>query len=227
MSLHCCSRGSCWKRGLMSAAGSRRYSLSSSSRDFDRLRTITKYLTSNGTLADASGPWRESVEQFRFHGDMNMIVAPTGLLHSECTSRMSRWCLQQNLRSPLVRTIYTCNCCCKPTSTSPNGTHLSHQPHIRLPMEPLDIVEKHFHNLISKRAKEFDIKAAFDYPKLHSTPLDVNQWLAVPGMYGGFAWTLSMKDEKQPIIKADSWCRVCGGSEQSHTITVEGTREDE
>ena len=42
-------------------------------------------------------------------------------------------------------------------------------------------------------------------------------WLAVPGMYGGFHYVLR---GEELVVK--SWCRVVGGSGQTHRITADG-----
>lgn len=44
------------------------------------------------------------------------------------------------------------------------------------------------------------------------------EWIAIPGMYGGFSYGLIERDSK-PLLVADSWVRVVGGSGQSHEIT--------
>lgn len=46
------------------------------------------------------------------------------------------------------------------------------------------------------------------------------QWIAIPGMYGGFSYGLFERDGK-PLLIADSWVRVVGGSGQTHEITPE------
>lgn len=47
------------------------------------------------------------------------------------------------------------------------------------------------------------------------------QWIAIPGMYGGFSYGLIERDGK-PLLVADSWVRIVGGSGQSHEITSSG-----
>lgn len=44
------------------------------------------------------------------------------------------------------------------------------------------------------------------------------EWIAIPGMYGGFSYGLLERDGK-PLLVTDSWVRVVGGSGQSHEIT--------
>ena len=47
------------------------------------------------------------------------------------------------------------------------------------------------------------------------------EWIAIPGMYGGFSYGLIDRDSK-PLLITDSWVRVVGGSGQSHEITPTG-----
>lgn len=46
-------------------------------------------------------------------------------------------------------------------------------------------------------------------------------WFPVPGMYGGFSWTVRQEREG-PVLVVESWSRIVGGSGQRHRITREG-----
>jgi hypothetical protein len=43
-------------------------------------------------------------------------------------------------------------------------------------------------------------------------------WFAIPGRYGGFIYRL------EPLLVAESWCRVAGGSRQGHEIIASGSK---
>lgn len=104
--------------------------------------------------------------------------------------------------------------------------------------EVLRIIEAHFHELITHRnscSKSALEKRGFVFPsllpalKVHVDDsgtgggLGFQEYYAVPGMYGGFN-TQVVKQETGWKLSCESWCRVCEGSEESHEITVEGTR---
>jgi hypothetical protein len=95
-------------------------------------------------------------------------------------------------------------------------------------LEQLQKIQEHFHQLIRKRAtEEFGLDISnLELPILTMDLLgqqgDQRPWFPVPGMYGGFAYNLK-KEEKGLKLLTESWCRVCGGSEQSHEITIDGT----
>jgi hypothetical protein len=90
--------------------------------------------------------------------------------------------------------------------------------------EDLNNIQRHFHALIIKRAKDLinNLKnGEKDLPKITCDNLKEELWFPIPGMYGGFAYQLFIKDEK-PVLISDSWCRIVGGSGQKHEITNDG-----
>ena len=90
--------------------------------------------------------------------------------------------------------------------------------------EDLKIIQEHFHSLILERNKYNDVFLAAEHKELPIISNETRQkeeWYAVPGMYGGFAYQLVDKDGKLILI-CSSWCRVVGGSGQRHEITTDG-----
>jgi hypothetical protein len=85
--------------------------------------------------------------------------------------------------------------------------------------DPLSLIQHHFHQEIKRRADEFRVTAEYDLPDLKKTP---EGYVAIPGMYGGFSYKLA----PGPVLKASSWSRVVGGSEQSHVITSQGCKTE-
>lgn len=85
--------------------------------------------------------------------------------------------------------------------------------------EDLKSIEEKFHNLIFHRApfaKEYE---NFELPKITEDLMEsMDNWFAVPGMYGGFKYNLVI-DNGEYVLLTDSWCRVAEGSGQSHKIT--------
>jgi hypothetical protein len=84
----------------------------------------------------------------------------------------------------------------------------------------LAYIQELFHGLI--RAFMLAYKAPTD---LRLPPLSIltegwntKVWFPIPGMYGGFHFWLD-SDDNGTFLIADSWCRVCGGSEMRHRIT--------
>lgn len=86
--------------------------------------------------------------------------------------------------------------------------------------QELKEIEIRFHKLILKRANsfvEFKYLENLQLPKLSLSLLNCpEQWFAVPGMYGGFAYSLSYENNLQ--LNVGSWSRVVGGSGQDHRI---------
>jgi hypothetical protein len=87
--------------------------------------------------------------------------------------------------------------------------------------EQLAKLRDHFHALIWHRAKEVAKKKNIDFPDLTDIEEDPEHewWLPIPGMYGGFKYSLHY-DGEEPFIITESWCRVVGGSGQRHKITT-------
>ena len=99
--------------------------------------------------------------------------------------------------------------------------------------DDLEIIQKHFHELIIKRAEtgwncvEFLKCENKNMPIISNEIIskkencDEKSWFPVPGMYGGFAYKLISREGK-PILESSSWSRVVGGSGQRHEITIDG-----
>jgi hypothetical protein len=86
-------------------------------------------------------------------------------------------------------------------------------------------IQDHFHDLIRLMAtKEFGLDiSGLELPILTSALLHVEKkpHFRVPGMYGGFLYSLGKEDSEYMLVTI-SECRVCGGSWQRHEITAEG-----
>jgi hypothetical protein len=91
-------------------------------------------------------------------------------------------------------------------------------------MEALQSIQQHFHAVIRERADQYVQEHALRLPELE--PLlelaEPRLWFAIPGMYGGFHfWLDQIVDD--PVLIAESWCRVVGGSGQRHLISPHGS----
>jgi hypothetical protein len=94
----------------------------------------------------------------------------------------------------------------------------------------LNTIQSHFHGLIMQisgcEASELEGKG-FVFPSLQEHVrvfADVENYYAVPGMYGGFN-TSVRKGSDGWVLRCESWCRICDGSEQTHEITVAGVQK--
>ena len=88
----------------------------------------------------------------------------------------------------------------------------------------MKIIQEYFHELILERNKYNDSFLADknkELPKIANQIQEKEEWYAVPGMYGGFAYQLTEKNGG-PLLVSESWCRIAGGSGQRHEITVNG-----
>ena len=90
-------------------------------------------------------------------------------------------------------------------------------------LEMMSAIQNEFHRLIRERAGELVNTESLRLPLLE--PLlefaDARCWFPVPGMYGGFSYSLEITGADARLI-SDSWCRVVEGSEQRHVITPVG-----
>ena len=101
----------------------------------------------------------------------------------------------------------------------------------RVPLGVLLKIQFHFHEVIRARMAEYcrleigKPNYCLRLPELESLlELDCpNIWFTVPGMYGGFGYSLET-DGVEAKLGSSSWCRVAGGSGQRHEITSEGSR---
>jgi len=80
------------------------------------------------------------------------------------------------------------------------------------PLAVLARIQVHFHEVIRGRVDELvrendlrlpELEPLLELPRPHL-------WFAVPGMYGGFSYTLEAAGATSRLI-SESWCRVCGG----------------
>lgn len=95
-----------------------------------------------------------------------------------------------------------------------------HAPHLQLRE-----FQRHFADLIIPRIAEY--KASYPAEGLPTITEDLlgrekPEWLAIPGMYGGFAYQL-FKEGVAFRLHTECWNCIIGGSEQAHDITAEGT----
>jgi len=90
--------------------------------------------------------------------------------------------------------------------------------------DDIRIIQEFFHELILERNKRNDTFLSDKNKKLpiiSNKTYEKEEWYAVPGMYGGFAYQLIEKNGK-PMLISNSWCRIVGGSGQKHEITTDG-----
>lgn len=87
---------------------------------------------------------------------------------------------------------------------------------------PDPAIEARFHQLIGDRAREFRVALPTPLPDLSNArgTRENPDYLAVPGMYGGFAYWFEGHGAR---LFTESWCRVVGNSGQRHVITPKGT----
>lgn len=89
-----------------------------------------------------------------------------------------------------------------------------------IPKDDLLRIQELFHGLIRSRAREGGIPIPRNLPKLPATTSctkEHEEWFAVPGMHGGFAYHLERDGELRLITS--SWCRGAEGSGKRHKIT--------
>ena len=92
-----------------------------------------------------------------------------------------------------------------------------------VPARVLAAIQRHFHEVILGRAERLVREAGLRLPELE--PLlelrEPKMWFTVPGMYGGFGYTLEAAGATSLLV-SESWCRVVGGSGQRHLISAAG-----
>lgn len=94
-----------------------------------------------------------------------------------------------------------------------------------VPRERLAALQMHLHALVRGRAEVMVTQHALRLPELEPL-LEMDEpamWFPVPGMYGGFSFTLVGAGEAA-ILVCESWSRVVGGSGQRHEIDAQGIR---
>lgn len=98
-----------------------------------------------------------------------------------------------------------------------------------LDFQKLAKIEKNFHEVILSRAeklvKEHNLVLPLLTVILEQRELSGEEkvWCAIPGMYGGFSIELFLNEEGSNVehLETRSWCRVVGGSGQSHKCTAD------
>lgn len=93
-----------------------------------------------------------------------------------------------------------------------------------VPTETIQAIQQHFHAVIRGRCEHLIHEHNLRLPELEPL-LEVyptKMWFAVPGMYGGFSYSL-IESEGSPALMSESWSRICGGSGQRHLIRAHGS----
>jgi hypothetical protein len=93
-----------------------------------------------------------------------------------------------------------------------------------VPGKSLSGIQARFHTLIHKIAGELVTKQNLRLPELE-VMLEFESrrfWFPVPGMYGGFLYSLDV-NESEPRLTVQSWRRVVQGSGMHHDITPSAT----
>jgi hypothetical protein len=103
---------------------------------------------------------------------------------------------------------------------------LEPRPVHRVAAELLERMQGHFHAVIRSRIDDLvgeprklrlpELAPLTEYPSAVF-------WFAVPGMYGGFSYSMAFRGTK-PTMTVSSWSRVIDGSEQRHEITADEAR---
>jgi len=97
-----------------------------------------------------------------------------------------------------------------------------------LNFDRLDKIEKNFHSVINSRVEDLVKEKKLLLPSL-SVALEWKNfikgeekfWCPIPGMYGGFSFDFTLNEDESDVVSLEtsSWCRVAGGSGQSHKCT--------
>jgi len=88
--------------------------------------------------------------------------------------------------------------------------------------EKLLELQRQLHALIRSRAESLIEKNQVTLPDISSLRVQKSQeWFPVPGMFGGFAYSIEERDADW-ILVVESWCRVVEGSGQRHEVTSQG-----
>ncbi len=92
-----------------------------------------------------------------------------------------------------------------------------------VPAPVLQAIEQEFHSVIRGRAENLLRQRAMRLPALEPC-IEFrrgNFWFAIPGMHGGFAYTLEEGGSDAKLV-AESWSRIWEGSGERHEITAKG-----
>lgn len=92
--------------------------------------------------------------------------------------------------------------------------------------ERLTAIERRFHDVINERCHflKWAKNPDREMPRIEVDLFvqGAHEWFPVPGMYGGFAYSLDLVNGELALT-VESWCRVVEGSGQRHLITPERT----
>ena len=93
-----------------------------------------------------------------------------------------------------------------------------------IPDAIVSAIQQHFHSVILERAATLVEQHKVSLPDLsvYSKGGNMERWLPIPGMYGGFAYYFE-RGGSQALLVSKSWSRVVDGSGQQHHITAEGS----
>ena len=96
----------------------------------------------------------------------------------------------------------------------------------QIPQWAVRRLEIYLHALICVRAEELVQASGLRLPPLE--PLtgmrEPKMWFPIPGMAGGFSLQL-LRAGDDPVLQADSWCRMASGSEERHWVSTRGVRQ--
>ncbi len=86
--------------------------------------------------------------------------------------------------------------------------------------EQLNSIERKFHNLILNHSIKKEYLKGIHLPRLDFSLLNKNRYFPIPGMYGGFLYTLEYDNfEEKFVLYVSSWSRIVENSERSYKIT--------
>lgn len=89
---------------------------------------------------------------------------------------------------------------------------------MNIPPNILQLLQIQFHKVIDSRVKNLMHENDNTYPILKD--YDGKEiYHAIAGMYGGFNYYIK-KEDNEYVLYCSSWSRICGGSGQTHRITI-------
>ena len=96
----------------------------------------------------------------------------------------------------------------------------------QIPESAVRRLEIYLHALIRVRAEDLVQESGLRLPPVE--PLtgmrEPKMWFPIPGMAGGFSMQL-LRAGDDPVLQADSWCRMASGSEERHWVSMRGVRQ--
>lgn len=87
-----------------------------------------------------------------------------------------------------------------------------------IPSNILQLLEIQFHKVIDSRVKNLMHKNDNIYPDLKNYD-GKKTYHAIVGMYRGFNYYIEQEGDNY-VLYCDCWSRICGGSGQTHRITI-------